>query len=298
MRAELGAAISVYAALTMVASPGWCGPAVGQFEIKSLSVEPGEVELQSQNAFAHAIPRRRVASGSGGLVGDDNSLPRRFHALEIEYGFSHVFKARLGIEFDNERQEDFATVAEANQFDHVQLDEVEGEAILVLKRRHGDGFGLGLLVEYEHPIEAESARTVLAGPIFEFGFGRWLASFNPSVIQFFGGENNDTGTSDDKRDFGYAASLKYTASDSIAVAVEAYGTVERLLGNGSAGEEARLLGDFHQHRIGPVVYWTLTPEKTAGGNDGAETKLGLGALLGLNDATPDVTTKLSFEVTF
>lgn len=296
MRFSGALTVSVLAVGGWAAGPAWSGPAVGQFEIKSLSAEPGEVELQSQNAFSLGIPRRRVATSAGGLAGDHNSLPGRRHGLEIEYGFSHHLKARLGVEFENERLEDFATAAQASRYEAVAIDEIGGEVIVVLKRRRGDGFGWGFLVEYEHPFEADGARTLLGGPILEFGYGRLLASFNPTVTQFFGGEKDAAGHTDDKRDFGYAASLHYTASESIAWAIEAYGSVERLFGEGQRGAEAALFGDFDQHRVGPVLYWTIADDMS--GRKSPETVLGVGTLFGLNEMTPDLTLKLSLEVSF
>jgi hypothetical protein len=298
--ALLRGAMCFIAGVALHTGTAHAGAAVGQFEIKSLNAEPGEIEIQSQNAYALGNPKRQTRSTPDGLAGDDNSLPRQMHALEIEAGFSHHFKTRIGIEFEKERLDDFASAGEAGHFETIKLDEFEVEAILVLKRRLGDGFGLGLLAEYEHPFESSGQRTVTAGPIFEWGHGRWLATFNPRVTQFFGGAADNFGRHDNKLDAGYAAAVKYKASDRLDIALEAYGVVERVGGSGDPGFEAQLFGDFHQHRLGPVIYVTF-PHAHAGlharGRE-AETKLGVGTLLGLNDDTPDATLKLSVEVVF
>jgi hypothetical protein len=269
------------------------GPAVGQFEIKTLSAEPGEIELQSQNAYNFGAPSRRLRSTPDGLIGDDNSLPRQMHALEIEYGFSHHFKTRIGIEFEKDRVEDFDTYADAQRFERIALDEFEVEAIVVLKRRPGDGLGLGLLFEYEHPFESEGARTVTTGPILEWGAGKWVASFNPRVTKFFGGERDDDGHRDEKLDLGYSAAIRYDASDRLRLALEAYGVIERVGNSGRPSDEAALFGDADQHRIGPVGYWSFEPD-----GKGAEHRTGLGTLFGLNATTPATTLKLSYEITF
>ncbi|MDO9383066.1 MAG: hypothetical protein Q7T86_09425 [Hyphomicrobiaceae bacterium] len=296
MRAVLlRGAVCFIGAAGLVAGPARAGPAVGQFEIKSLNAEPGEIEVQSQNAYSLGMPKRQTRSTADGLAGDDNSLPRQMHALEIEAGFSHHFKTRVGIEFEKERVDEFSSAGEAGHFDAIKLDEFEIEAILVVKRRLGDGFGFGLLAEYEHPFESSGQRTVTAGPIFEWGHGPWLASLNPRVTQFFGGAADDFGRRDNKLDFGYAAAVKYKASDRLDFALEAYGVLERVAGSGDPGLEAQLFGDFDQHRLGPVVYFTF-PHGQPGSE--AETKLGVGTLLGLNDDTPDATLKLSVEVVF
>lgn len=270
------------------------GPAVGQFEIKTLSAEPGEIEFQSQNAYALGQPKRRTRATPDGFVGDDNNLPRQMHALEIEAGFSHFFKARVGIEFEKEYIDDFDTPAQAGHFEEIKLDEFEVEGIVVLRRRPGDGFGFGLLFEYEHPFESGGQRTATAGPIFEWGQGPWVASINPRVTQFFGGDRDDDGNRDNKLDFGYAASIQYNASERFSVALEAYGVFERVGGSGHQDDEAALFGDFDQHRLGPIAYWSFEP----GGEKAGEHKLGVGALFGLNDTTPDTTLKLSYEITF
>lgn len=125
-------------------------------------------------------------------------------------------------------------------------------------------------------------------------------------MQHFGGDSNDTGGSDDKIDFTYAARLMYAWTDRISLALEAYGTVERIGDSGAPSADHAILGDFNQHRAGPVVYWSwplaglpdcnLRSEKGASADP--EAKMGLGALFGLNEHTPDATLKVSFEVVF
>jgi hypothetical protein len=172
--------------------------------------------------------------------------------------------------------------------------------------RNGDGVGLGVVVEFEVPAESGEAKTLIAGPIFEWASGRWQLTLNPTLVQFFGGERNDAGQQDEKIDFAYANHLKYHWSDSIDLALETYGTIERVGGRGGRSEEAALFGDFDQHRIGPVIYWNFDPGlgETAAGKDPDDdddekpVSLGVGALFGLNDNTPSTTLKLSLEVYF
>ena len=235
--ALLRGAMCFIAGAALDAGTAWADPAVGQFEIKSLNAEPGEIEIQSQNAYSLGMPRRQTRSTPDGLAGDGNSLHRQMHALEIEAGFSHHFKARVGIEFEKERVDEFTSAGQAEHFETIKLDEFEVEGILVLQRRLGDGFGFGFLAEYEHPFESAGQRTVTAGPILEWGHGPWLASVNPRVTQFFGGSPDEAGRHDDKLDFGYSAAVKYKASDRLDIALEAYGVVERVAGSGNPGLE-------------------------------------------------------------
>ncbi len=274
------------------------GPSIGQFEIKSLESTPGEFEFQSQNAYDLGIPRRQTRVVGGELEADDNSLPRQRHALEIEYGITTFLKARIGIEFEKERREDPLTVRDANGFESLKLDEYEAEVIWVLIPRRDQGFALGVVVEYEHSAES-NAQKLNYGPLIEWNSGPWRLTLNPMLSQFLSGERNAAGQKDEKTDFMYAARILNRWSENFAVALEAYGTVERIGGRGGKSDEALLFGDFDQHRVGPVLYWSWD----AGGNPfgrapESEVTLGLGTLFGLNDDTPTASLKLSMEVTF
>ena len=277
------------------------GPAIGQFEMKTLSSEPGELEFQSQNAYMLGNPRRKTIQEPGGeLEGDDNSLARARAALEVEFGITRWLKGRVGIEYEKERREDFSTVREAQGYDDLKLDEYAVELIGVIVPRDGDGVGLGVVVEFEVPAESGGSKTLIYGPIFEWASGPWSATAIPMLVQFFGGERNAAGQQDEKVDFAYAGQIKYRWSEHFDFALEAYGTVERVGGWGGRSEEAALFGDFDQHRLGPIVYWNFTPEfaEQKGDDDEQMVSLGFGALFGLNNDTPDTTLKLSMEVTF
>jgi hypothetical protein len=280
------------------------GPAIGQFEIKSLDAEPGEIEFQSQNAYMFGNPRRRTIVGPGGdIEADGNSLPRQRNALELEFGITRYLKTRIGVEYEKEQREDVTSPGNADDYEDLKLDEYAAEVIGVIVPRHGDGFGFGIVVEYEVPAESGGAQTLNAGTILEWANGPWTVTLIPSLVQFFGGERNAAGQKDEKIDFAYANQIKYRWSESFDLALEAYGTVERIGGRGGRSEEAALFGDFDQHRLGPVVYWNFTPEfAVAHGDkehDGEQmVSLGIGTLFGLNGNTPTTTLKLSMEVYF
>jgi hypothetical protein len=125
------------------------------------------------------------------------------------------------------------------------------------------------------------------------------------VVYAFGGEAENGEEIDDKWDFAYAAQLMYTFSPTWALALEGYGTVERIGSTGNPSESAQLFGDFNQHRLGPVLYFTAPLDGSAPGNslptadtEGTSLNIGLGLLAGLNADTPDLTLKLSIEVEF
>lgn len=293
------------AAALSLAGPAAAGPAVGQFELKTLDAEPGEVEFQSQNAYAFGNPRRKTLEEGDDLAADDNSLARQRNALELEFGITRTLKTRIGIEYEKERFEEPATLRDANGYEDLKLDEYAAEVIWVLVPRKGDGVGLGVVVEYEVAAEDTSEQTINAGPILEWAHGPWSATAIPMLVQHLGGERNAAGEEDEKIDFAYASQLKYRWSPHLDLALEAYGTVDRVGGRGGRSEANVLFGDFDQHRIGPVVYWNFTPafaKAAAGDDEGGEDEemvsLGIGTLFGLNDNTPATTLKLSMEVYF
>ncbi len=280
-----------YGLLLAAATQVNAGPAIGQFEIKTLSVEPGEIEFQSQNAYFIGRPRHRMQEHAGEIAADDNTVARQRHGLEVEVGVARFLKGRLGIEYERERLDDIGSFADTNAFGDIELDEYAAEAVVVLKSRSGDGWGLGVVVEYEHPAEAGGSKTLNGGPILEVADGKWIVSVNPTLTQFFGGGRNAAGARDEKIDFSYSARLLYPWSKDIDLALEAYGTVERIGGRGERSDASQLFGDFDQHRVGPVAYWNF---EAANG----DATLGLGALFGLNSTTTDVALKASFELTF
>jgi hypothetical protein len=283
------------------------GPAIGQFEVKTLDSEPGEIEFQSQNAYALGVPRRKTVLENGELEGDDNSQARDRNALELEFGITHSLKTRIGIEYEAERREEFTTLREADGFQDLKLDEYAAEVIWIPIPRKGDGIGLGFVVEYEVPAESGEAKTLIAGPIFEWASGPWQLTLIPTLVQFLGGERNDAGQRDEKIDFAYANHLKYHWSDSIDFALETYGTIERVGGRGRAKRRGRVVRRFR-----PASHWPggllelrsglgaprMHLKATTTATMKSPVSLGVGALFGLNSNTPATTLKLSLEVFF
>ena len=111
------------------------------------------------------------------------------------------------------------------------------------------------------------------------------------LVRDFGGDTQDGERVDNKWDFAYAAQLAFALSESWSLALEGYGTVERLGSTGHPSNAAELIGDFNQHRLGPVLYYTHDAPSTT-------PSVGVGLLAGLNDDTADYTLKLSIEVAF
>ena len=305
-----GTAASISVALCWAASPAAAEPFIGQFELKNLESEPGRYEFQSQNAWSWNQPPRQFASGPEGLEFDENAVVRQRHALELEMGLTRSVKMRVGVEFEKERIDDPATIDEADEFGSLSLTEVGAEVIAILAPREGDGAGLGLVAELEGPIDQEESNNLTLGPIVEFQSGPWFAAAVPMFVYAFGGDTDEGEQVDDNWDFAYAAQVAYTISDTWALALEGYGTVDRLGNSGNPSEAASLFGDFDQHRAGPVLYYSRSfgasgdaarrASRLGAGEEeeGTTLTVGLGLLEGLNGNTPDHTLKLSIEVDF
>ena len=288
-------------------------PFIGQFELKNLESAPGSFEFQSQNAWSWDLPPRRIASEVDGVEFDENEITRARYALELEMGLTSILKMRVGIEFEQERFDEPETVQQANGFDELSLTEVGAELIAVLVPREGDGAGFGVVAEVEGPLDQEDSNTLVLGTIIEFQSARWFAAAVPMLVHDFGGDTQDGERVDNKWDFAYAAQLAFALSESWSLALEGYGTVERLGSTGHPSDAAELFGDFNQHRLGPVLYYAhdfggARSERSTGasalrpadGEGATNTTLsvGVGLFAGLNDDTADHTLKLSIEVDF
>lgn len=304
--------IALLAALELVASAARAdGPFVGQFELKTLESEAGYLELQSQNAYAFGHPPRGVqagAAGDDGVLYDQNSVTRLRSALEAELGFSRRFKGRVGLELEDERIEEPAAPAQAEEFEGLALTEVGAEVIAVLLPREGDGFGAGVVVEYEQPIlsAADESSKLIVGPVLEGGIERWTASAIPMLVHAFRADAEAGEPSDNKWDFAYAVQVAYAISRPLEATLEAYGTVDRLGDSGRRSAAARAFGDFDQHRLGPVFYYgiplsggragTASGDALVEEDDDAQLSFGLGLLVGLGSNTSRATLKLSLEL--
>lgn len=283
---------------------------IGQFELKTLESAPGAFEFQSQNAWSWGHPSRQIESdGANDLVFDENAVIRQRHALELEMGFTNSLKMRVGVEFEKERFDEPHTVEQANDFDELRLTEVGAELIAVLVPRQSEGVALGIVAEIERPVDQENSNKLILGPIIEFRSGRWFAAAVPMVVRTFGGDSEEGSEIDDKWDFAYAAQLTYCVSESWSLALEGYGTVERLESTGHPSESAQPFPDFDQHRLGAVLYHTydfgssqhdksMLPISPVAAEDNMSLTVGIGLLEGLNENTPDHTLKLSIEVDF
>jgi hypothetical protein len=309
------------------------GPAnaqLNQLEIRQPKVEAGEVELEYLGEYHFAQPRRRfVAEEPGVFELDDNEFNRQRHTIGLSYGITRWLSLQVALEAEQERFEDAETVAVARGFDELKVTEIEIESTIVLIPTPKDGgFGLAALVEYNLPFNRDETDQLFMGSALQYAWGPWTATVNLYAVKHFGGREELDGAliSDERWDFQYAAQLKYRVNDTIALALEGYGVVERLGNSGTRSEERELFGDFDRHLLGPVLYYSWggdndRPARKAGkglrvrgadangnGKNGDDDKngngegpsytLGAGVLFGLNENTSDVALKWSLEVEF
>ncbi len=313
--------MAAVAVILQSAMPAVAGPAIGQFELKDLESEPGRVEFQSQNAHSFGQPSRRFLSdedADGETVYDENSVVRQRHALELEFSVTRYFRLRVGVEYEKERFDDPSSPALADGFANLKLDEVavEGVVILVPVPEAG-GIGFGALAEFEAPVGGDDLNSIVFGPIVEARAGAWSAIANLTLVKAFGngGQDDEGGRERDRKlDLAYAVQVAREIDDNWAMALEAYGTIDRIGHGGDPGEGARLFGDHDLHRAGPLVYYTQrldrpVAQQRGDDNKAAETDapeeaegtiltIGTGVLFGLNRNTPDATLKWSVEVEF
>ncbi len=285
--------ITVIIGVLFTGSAAVCGPAIGQFEVKNLSATPGEIEFQSQNAHMFGNPKRDLRDVGGELLYDDNSVAKQRHALELEFGITSRLKSRIGIEYENERLDDPDNPGQADEFNGLELAEIGAEVVWVLDPIEANDWGYGLVAEYEQPLDDEEASALLLGPILQVDRGKWSSIINLYLVKHLDGAR----PRDEKVDFAYAAQFGYGLSQDWELALEAYGTVDRIGDTGTLGEEAQSFGDHDQHRLGPVFYYT---GGLGGGASDEESSvsIGVGLLVGLNDNTPDTTLKWTLEVEF
>ncbi|MEE9344712.1 MAG: hypothetical protein V3U88_03790 [Methylococcales bacterium] len=156
------------------------------------------------------------------------------------------------VEFEKERFDEPSSVDQANSFDALKLSEAALETILVIRPPGQQLLGMGLLAELEFSVQGEDqSKSIILGSILQYDVGTWQTLANIYSIYHFDGED------DGKWDFAYATRLLYQYTEHWGLAIEAYGTIDRLGNSGHLSESTLLFGDHDQHRIGPIIYYTV-----------------------------------------
>lgn len=316
---EFLAPLAFLVATVQLFSAASAGPAVEQFTVEDLESAPGKIEIEQSSDFSTGNPTRLVQpDGAGGFIYDQNTITLQRHETEVQLGITDWFKVSFALEFDQERFDDPDSLADANRFAELVPSEFSLGAVVVFSKPKAEGVGFGFKVEYEDPIggDVEDTAQLYFGPIIEAHTGPWALITNLTFVTYHNGRaapDNPDYVADRKVDFSYFVQGQYDVSKHFSVALEAYGTIDRLGDSGTRDDAAQIFGDFDQHRIGPVLYWTFAGDQIAGkladqgknnddkGTDDDEQPsltVGFGPLLGLNENTPDVTYKLQVSAEF
>ncbi len=267
------------------------GPAVFQFEVKDLDIEVGQWEFQSQNANSWGQPNREFIEVEPGVFEfDENTVIGQRYALELSFGVTEWFRTRFGIEYEEERVDEPASLSERNEFESLKLGELAVEGVFVFIPIEEQGVGWGMLAEYQFVRDRSEADSFVLGPIVEAQFSDWWILLNPALVQFFNGAEKD-----DKLDFTLAMQIGYELSDNWDIALESYSTIDRLGNTGNPSEEAKQFGDHDLHRAGPIAYFS---QELGDDEDRQLLSIGLGLFIGLNSDTPHTTLKWSLEYEF
>lgn len=233
----------------------------------------------------------------------------------MQLGVTDWLRFRIGIEYEQERLDEPGSFADAQSFGPLKLDEVSLETVVVFVKPKAEGVGFGWLIQYGSNVSdgVEGRDEFFTGPIVEAHSGPWAFIANLALIKYFNGRaapGDADYVVDHKLDFAYFLQGSYRFSPQWKLALESYGTVDRLGSSGTRPPSDALLGDSNQHRAGPVLYYTMypfgrAPATAAAAHGEAEgddkqwsLTIGTGVLLGLNDTTPDETYKLSIELDY
>lgn len=313
------ALLAIMAGVVQLFSTAAAGPSINQFTVEDLESAPGKIEIEHNSDFSSGNPARLVEpDGAGGFIYDQNEITRQRHETEVQLGITDWFKVSFGLEFDQERDDDPDSPEDANAFEDLVPVEFSLGAVVVFSKPKAQGVGFGFSVEYQNPIagDVEDRGELYFGPIIEAHTGHWALITNLTFVTYHNGRaapDNPDYVADRKVDFSYFVQGQYDVSKHFSVALEAYGTIDRLGDSGTRDDAAQIFGDFDQHRIGPVLYWTFARDQPArklaaqakndddnGKDDDEQPSLtvGFGPLLGLNENTPDVTYKLQVSAEF
>jgi len=256
-------------------------PAMAELEIQEPEVEAGEVEFEIISGWATDRPK-----------GDDLEYLKQSHEAEIELGINNFLKFELGAEFEEEVEiEDGEKEPSSLKFSEIELG-VQLELLNVTEH----GIGLALVAGYTAAQVDEENDSINWGAIAKLASGPVSLTVN--------GTFSDPRTDDAEEDhvnFGYGAQAKYQINEMVALAAEAFGEIDNVYNPVDRDEQV--------HQLGPVLYlsWERGEESEGEKGDdaengeeeeGLEVTLGLGALFGLTDVTPDTSIKAILEIEF
>lgn len=253
--AVLGGVVPAIMALTATG-------ALAEFEIPEVDAEKGAFEAEYRGASHWGLPPRDDE--------DESELLRQSHELELQYGLTDWWMLRLTPNF------------EEPDGGSIQFTSLGVETQFVLVPRHGDEFGLALMMgygPYSQSLNQDAPDEFELGPVVEIAPGPWLVSLNPRLA-------TDVGESAERDGWGfeYAAQLRYQFAPRLGAAVLGFGEIEELAHSGPF--------DAQIHVLGPSLYVFSDPEGER------EWLLGAGVLFGLTDASANTAVRITLAVEY
>jgi hypothetical protein len=263
------------AAIGLIAASFVSVQARAEFEIPQVDGEKGEIEVEYRGARHWGLP------GPSEEDGEIDAL-RQSHEVEMQYAIADWWMFRVTPNVEQPAGES------------VELASIGFETQFVLVPRNGGSFGMALMLGYgpfSQFVDDDEPDEFEFGPVIELSTGPWLLSLNPVFVDEMGKFAEQDGLG-----FEYAAQLQYHFAKRWSVAGLAFGEVEDLAHAGSVDEQTHLLG--------PGLYLFSSPDAAGLGEEGrgrlsdAEWSLGVGALLGVTEATPEVALRVTFAVEY
>lgn len=146
------------------------------------------------------------------------------------------------------------------------------------------GFDFAWYTGVDVRVDRDATNAVTFGPIIQFGDDKASLTFNPFLQQTFG-INHDQGIA-----FSYGVMAKREIREGAAIGIEAYGVIPDIGGGTPVA--------FQEHRIGPVLYLETELHAKTETREAVKGTLDIGMFFGMTEATPDLTGKIKFGVTW
>jgi hypothetical protein len=247
-------AFCIAALIAILPAPAFAGT----FDIKDPGINKSETEISTNHSFQTGFPA---------------NSDRIRHSFEVTagYSFTEWFVANLKLDFDR-------PLGEGTQLSTAGI---EGQ---VYFGKLGPAIMVGWYAGLDARVHRDETNTLTFGPVIKFGDDAISLTLNPLFAQTFG-PNHEDGLA-----FTYAAGLKRSLSETLAIGIEAYGTIPNIAHSPRS--------DFQDHRIGPVLYIDRDVRLGRADTKAAKLSLEIGALVGLTDAAPDWTGKINATLTW
>ncbi len=246
------------AALTLAALCLAAPAKAGTFDVKTPEITQGQTTFSLNNTGQSRFPV--------------NADPTRYSS-EFDFGYSPTSWLFIGskLNLDQALGEDWRV-------------STAGAEMQLHFGKARPGFDFGWYSGVDVRVGKEDTNTFTFGPIIQFGDDKASLTLNPLFQQTFG-VNREDGIA-----FNYAVMAKREIKEGASFGIEAYGLMPDI-GHGVPVA-------FQEHRIGPVVYLESVIGPKRDGREAPKATLDIGMYFGMTDATPDLTGKVKFGVTW